>query len=164
MAFGTGLHPTTRACIELAAGRSSRCRTAVLDVGRGSGILALAALRLGAERVIGYDTDPLAVEASTANAVANGLGDRFEAHLGTLPAEADEPFPLVLANLVAAVLIELGAAAGGAHRAGWDADGVGHHREPRRTRSSRRSPRAGFEVVDWITEGDWVTVRFGRTA
>ena len=68
----------------------------VLDVGSGSGILALAALRLGAERAVCYDTDPLAVEATVANAGANDLADRVTAHLGSLPPEPAEPYPLVL--------------------------------------------------------------------
>ena len=81
MAFGTGLHPTTR---------------------------GFAALRLGLSRVIGLDTDPVAVTAATANALVNHLGDRFEARRGTVTVDADEaPFPLVLANLVAALLIDL---------------------------------------------------------
>jgi ribosomal protein L11 methyltransferase len=162
MAFGTGLHPTTRACIELLqANQPMPAR--VLDVGTGSGILALAALRLGAGRVMGYDTDRLAVEASTANAAANGLGDRFEAHLGTLPAEADAPFPLLLANLVAAVLIELGPRLAAHTEPGGTliASGI---IESRVDEVESALTAAGFEVIDWITEGDWVTVRFGRTA
>ena len=81
----------------------------ILDVGSGSGVLALAALRLGAERAVGYDTDPLAVEAALANAERNGLSDGLEVRDGTLPAVAGERYPLVLANLVAALLIELAA-------------------------------------------------------
>ena len=79
----------------------------VLDVGSGSGILALAALRLGAERVTALDTDPLAVESTRENAERNGLGGRVTASLGTLPDRPAERWPLVVANLVAAVLVEL---------------------------------------------------------
>ena len=71
MAFGTGLHPTTRACLELLQ-EVSPMPGRVLDVGTGSGILALAALRLGARAVVGYDTDPLAVDAAGANASETG--------------------------------------------------------------------------------------------
>ena len=107
MAFGTGLHPTTRGCLTLLQ-QISPMPPVVLDVGSGSGILALAALRLGAERAICYDTDPLAVEATLANAAANDLGNRVTANLGSLPPKpSGEPYPLVLANLVAAVLIDL---------------------------------------------------------
>jgi ribosomal protein L11 methyltransferase len=105
MAFGTGLHPTTRGCLTLLQ-EISPMPPVVLDVGSGSGILALAALRLGAERAVCYDTDPLAVEATMANAAANGLADRVTATCGSLPTTV-EPYPLVVANLVAAVLIDL---------------------------------------------------------
>jgi ribosomal protein L11 methyltransferase len=132
--------------------------TAVLDVGTGSGILALAALRLGASRAVGYDTDQLAVEASTANAQANDLGDRFRAVHGTLPELAAEVFPLVVANLVAVVLVEIAAhtAPGGT----LIASGI---IESRSDEVESALTAAGFEVLDWITEGDWVTVRLVRT-
>ena len=70
MAFGTGLHPTTRGCLTLLQ-EISTMPPVVLDVGSGSGVLALAALRLGAERAVCYDTDPLAVEATLGNAAAS---------------------------------------------------------------------------------------------
>ena len=107
MAFGTGLHPTTRGCLELLQAIGPM-PPRLLDVGCGSGILALAALRLGAGHADACDTDPLAVTATRANATANGLEDRVTAWQGTLPATPDaEPHPLVLANLVAAVLVQL---------------------------------------------------------
>jgi ribosomal protein L11 methyltransferase len=106
MAFGTGLHPTTRGCLILLQ-ELSPMPPRVLDVGIGSGILAIAALRLGATSVHGVDTDPLAVDAARANAARNGLGDRVTADAGTLPEAPVERFPLVLANLVAAVLVNL---------------------------------------------------------
>jgi ribosomal protein L11 methyltransferase len=161
MAFGTGLHPTTRACLELLQ-LVEPMPTAVLDVGTGSGILALAALRLGASRAVGYDTDQLAVEASTANAQANDVGDRFRAVHGTLAELATELFPLVIANLVAAVLVELATrlAAHTAPRGTLIASGI---IESRSDEVEAALTAAGFEVLDWITEGDWVTVRLVRT-
>lgn len=161
MAFGTGLHPTTRACLELLQTIQPMPST-VLDVGTGSGILSLAALRLGARHAVGYDTDPLAIEASTANAKANGLGDRFEAQRGTLPDTNDEGFRLVVANLVAAVLIELAPRLASHTSPGGTliASGIV---EDRSDEVEAALARAGFEVIDWITEGDWVTVRFTRT-
>ncbi|HET6650851.1 MAG TPA: 50S ribosomal protein L11 methyltransferase [Candidatus Limnocylindria bacterium] len=106
MAFGTGLHPTTRGCLELLQ-EVAPMPARVLDVGCGSGILSLAALRLGAERVVAVDTDPLAIDATRANAERNGLAGPLEARAGSLDPVAAERFPLVLANLVAAVLVEL---------------------------------------------------------
>ena len=161
MAFGTGLHTTTRACLELLQTVEPMPAT-VLDVGTGSGILALAALRLGAQRVVGYDTDQPAVEASMANARSNDLGDRFAAHLGTLPELAAELFPLVVANLVAAVLVEL-APRLAAHTAPGGTLIASGIIESRSDEVESALTAAGFEVVDWITEGDWVTVRLVRT-
>lgn len=106
MAFGTGLHPTTRGCLELLQ-EMAPMPARVLDVGCGSGILSLAVLRLGAESVVAIDTDPLAIDATRANAERNGLAERVEARAGSLDPVAAERFPLVLANLVAAVLVEL---------------------------------------------------------
>jgi len=102
MAFGTGQHATTRACLELLAGLPPG---PALDVGCGSGVLAIAARRLGHEPVWALDVDPLAVEAATRNARANGVEVRFsEAAVGR---EALPPARAVLANLTASLLREL---------------------------------------------------------
>ena len=106
MAFGTGLHPTTRGCLELLQAVGP-IPGRVLDVGCGSGVLALAALRLGTGSAVGIDTDAAAVAATLANAERNGLADRIDAREGSLENGATERYPLVLANLVATVLIQL---------------------------------------------------------
>lgn len=106
MAFGTGLHPTTRGCL-LTMQELEPMPRRVLDVGCGSGILGLAALRLGAERAVCLDTDPIAVETTTANAAINGMSERVEVRLGTLEPEPTEPFDLIVANIVAGILVEL---------------------------------------------------------
>jgi len=95
-AFGTGAHPTTRACIELLA-RSER--TPLLDIGCGSGVLAIAAARLGFDPIRAVDNDPVAVETTIANAAAN----RVSIHVSLLDAEVDA-LP-VLATTVANVLL-----------------------------------------------------------
>lgn len=95
-AFGTGHHETTTGCLAALqelhlAGRS------VLDVGTGSGILAIAAARLGAGRVVGVDTDPLAVAAARANAAVNDVD--VDVREGSADAAAPERFDVVVANL-----------------------------------------------------------------
>ncbi|MFN2114379.1 MAG: 50S ribosomal protein L11 methyltransferase [Anaerolineae bacterium] len=103
MSFGTGLHPTTRLCLTalesfVAPGSS------VLDVGTGSGVLAIGAALLGAERVVAIDIAPTAVETATANAAANGVG--IETVVGQADALGDEAFDTVVANLLAGTIVE----------------------------------------------------------
>ncbi|MBA3929977.1 ribosomal protein L11 methyltransferase [Pseudoxanthomonas japonensis] len=105
LAFGSGTHPTTALCLRwldtLASDGLLRDQR-VLDFGCGSGILALAALKLGAAQAIGVDNDPQALLASADNAQRNDVGDRFSVHL-----PADEPvttYPVVVANILASAL------------------------------------------------------------
>ena len=157
MALGTGLHPTTRGCLTLLQ-EISPMPALVLDVGSGSGILTLAALRLGAERAVCCDTDPLAVEATLANAAANGLADRVTANLGSLPAKpAGEPYPLVLANLVAAVLIEL-AEPLAAHTTPGGTVVASGIIEGRADEVLGALTVAGLSLEGRLDEGDWVTL------
>jgi ribosomal protein L11 methyltransferase len=110
MAFGTGLHPTTRLCLAaletladegiLARGSARSGRARVIDVGCGSGILAIAAGKLGAGELLGVDTDPIAVESTAANARLNGQARRLRVRQGSVPS-GEGPFDLVLANLIA---------------------------------------------------------------
>jgi ribosomal protein L11 methyltransferase len=157
MAFGTGLHPTTRGCLHLLQ-ELDAIPAKVLDVGCGSGILALAALRLGAERAVGLDTDPLAVEATRGNAARNGLADCLSVSEGTLPTAAPARYGLVLANLVAAVLAEL-AARLAAHLA---PDGVllaSGIIAPRAAEVINAMRAAGLAVTDRRDDGEWVSLR-----
>jgi ribosomal protein L11 methyltransferase len=118
MAFGTGLHPTTRLCLAaletladeglLASGRARGGSARIIDVGCGSGILAIAAGKLGSGELLGVDTDPIAVEATAANARLNGLTRRIRVRQGSVPS-GDGPFDLVLANLIASLLVALAA-------------------------------------------------------
>jgi ribosomal protein L11 methyltransferase len=116
MAFGTGLHPTTRLCLAaletladeglLARGSARGGAARVIDVGCGSGILAIAAGKLGAGELLGLDTDPIAVEATVANARLNGQVRRLRVRRGSVPS-GERPFDLVLANLIASLLVTL---------------------------------------------------------
>lgn len=162
MAFGTGLHPTTRGCLLLLQ-EVDPMPPSALDVGCGSGILSLAALRLGAERAVGLDTDPLAVEATRANADRNGLGDRVTVTAGTLPEAAAARHGLILANLVAAVLVEL-APRLAAHLAPSGillASGI---IEPRATEVVDAMAAAGMRVRDRRDDGEWVSLRLESAA
>lgn len=107
-AFGTGLHPTTALCLEVIADamRGSDAPGGLLDVGTGSGILALAALMCGASRAVGVDVDAEAVRIAEENARLNGLDDRFQAVHGGVDS-APGSWPLVVANILAAPLIEV---------------------------------------------------------
>ncbi|MEF1338564.1 50S ribosomal protein L11 methyltransferase, partial [Vibrio rotiferianus] len=80
LAFGTGTHPTTALCLEWLEGLDLSGKT-VIDFGCGSGILAIAAIKLGAEKVIGIDIDPQALQASHDNAERNGVADQLEVFL-----------------------------------------------------------------------------------
>lgn len=106
MAFGTGHHASTRACLMLLERALRACPAArVLDLGTGSGILAIAAAKLGAGAVCGVDTDPDARAVAAQNAALNGVGDRIRIE-GDLAA-APGPFDVVVANLLAGTLIDL---------------------------------------------------------
>lgn len=105
LAFGTGTHPTTALCLEWLDSLDLEGKT-VIDFGCGSGILAIAALKLGAKSAVGIDIDPQAILASRNNAEANGVADRLQLFLSD-----DKPVDLkadvVVANILAGPLKEL---------------------------------------------------------
>ncbi|WP_296806638.1 50S ribosomal protein L11 methyltransferase [Thiocapsa sp.] len=104
LAFGTGHHPTTALCLEWLDGTPLAGKT-VLDYGCGSGILAIAALRLGAARAIAVDHDPQALEATRDNALANGVADRLAIYG---PDDAPElKVDVTIANILAGPLVSL---------------------------------------------------------
>ncbi len=105
LAFGTGSHPTTRLCLEWLA-REIGPGMSVLDYGCGSGILAVAASMLGADRVVGTDIDPQAIEASRANAGANHVAVTFLPP-DRLAGQAMRTFDVVVANILAKPLLLL---------------------------------------------------------
>ena len=106
-AFGTGLHPTTAMCLEaIEEALEPSTPGALLDVGTGSGVLALAALLMGVPRALGLDIDAEALRAAAENARLNGLDRRLQLTRGGPDAVAGT-WPLVVANLLAAPLVEL---------------------------------------------------------
>ena len=106
MAFGTGTHETTSLCLEtldsLVKGGER-----VLDIGTGSGILAIAALKLGAACAEGVDIDPMCVRTAGENAARNGVEDRFTVLVGDLSDKASGQYNIITANIVAAAILSL---------------------------------------------------------
>lgn len=124
LAFGTGDHPTTRLCLRwlrAAVRRGDR----VLDYGTGSGVLALAALKLGAARAVGVDTDPVAVSSALHNGSLNALPDAAAAFQVVLSGSGPDPVPdgagqfdVVVANILVNPLTDLAARIAGYARPG----------------------------------------------
>ncbi len=116
MAFGTGTHPTTQLCLELAddffRSQEGRKDIKVIDIGCGSGILSIAGIKLGAEKALGVDIDPVAVQAAAGNAALNQVSQQLELGIGSVQEVAAGKFGirtahLVFANILAPVLVKL---------------------------------------------------------
>jgi ribosomal protein L11 methyltransferase len=113
MAFGTGTHPTTQLCLELMEKLFlTRHPSGVIDVGCGSGILSIAALKLGASSALGVDIDAGSIVNARQNARANQVGDELILEVGSVQEILDGRFafrkaPLVLANILAPVIVRL---------------------------------------------------------
>src|SRR5712692_1245868 len=160
MAFGTGLHPTTRMCLEQLE-RFTQPGMRVLDVGTGSGILALAAAKLGASSVYCIDNSSVAVESARMNAEANNLSDRITVVSGILDeveaARVIENYAMVLANIIARVIGSIAP-----HLAQVLAPGglliTSGIIEERRHEAEQPLLDAGLKSVDTVMIDDWVTL------
>lgn len=158
MAFGTGLHPSTR--LSMVGLESVMFPGAtVLDVGTGSGILAIAAVKLGAERVDAVDVEPVAVRVAVENAERNGVGSRIDVREGGVG--PDSPFngsyDIVLANIIARILIELADGLAAATRPGGTLmlAGIIESRE-REVEAAFRA--RGFQPLERRQEDDWLSL------
>jgi ribosomal protein L11 methyltransferase len=161
MAFGTGLHPTTRMCLR-ALEEHLKPGAKVLDLGTGSGILAIAAAKLGAGAVLALDNDSLAVKAARANVWANGVQNRVTVEHGSLDKVTAENlaggFELVLVNILARVIIELAGRGlvDRVHPTGlMIAAGIIEEQEAEVAAALREQ---GLEIVERRQEKDWVTL------
>jgi len=156
-AFGSGVHPTTRLVLQrlVELQENGLLPEEILDVGVGSGVLALAALRLGSRRAVGVDLDPAALDAAQENAKANGLTRR----LRLLPRIPDERFGLILANILASTLTELAPRLAQAllPRGTLLISGV---RTTQKTDVRTAFRRAGFRPAAATDEGDWTMLEF----
>ena len=106
MTFGTGYHETTRLMLRLME-RSVHNGSRVLDVGTGTGILAIAAAILGAKEVLGVDIDEWSLDNGIENAERNGVRDRVQIRIGSLEAVPETNYDLILANIIRATILEL---------------------------------------------------------
>jgi len=112
MAFGTGTHATTRGCMEFIEKVAASFRGTgfnALDVGTGSGILAIALAKLGANRVWAVDTDPVALKVAGENLRCNSVRDKIQLS-GSQVSRIRKSFPVVVANLTAETILDLAAA------------------------------------------------------
>ena len=155
MAFGSGLHETTTLCIKalenvLAAER-------VLDVGTGTGILAIAAMLLGAERSLGIDIDADAVRIAKENVERNGLTDKIELREGDLMAGVDFEADIIVANLMADLVIRLSPAAAEHLAPGgiFISSGILDIKEVIVAEAVRE---AGFEIIEVLHDGEWCAI------
>lgn len=161
-AFGTGDHATTKMCLELLEMEfEKRVPTKVLDVGCGSGILAIAAKLLGAEHVRACDIDPISVEITKQNALENGveLTATTSAGFDNVPAGT---WPLILSNIISATLIRL--APEGAARlektGTWIVSGVFKDNWPDVMIAMNSQ---GLTVETMLAEGEWVAAALRKT-
>jgi ribosomal protein L11 methyltransferase len=156
LVFGAGAHPTTRDClaaIELAAaGRAART---AIDLGTGTGVLALAAARIGSARVAAVDLNALAVRTAARNAALNGLSQNILVLQGRAEEMVDCPADLLIANIHAAVMLRLMSAAGFRAKRQVILSGL-MRSEAKEVR--RRLELLRFRIVEeWNREGIWHT-------
>lgn len=173
MAFGTGTHPTTALCLRTLES-AIHGGESVIDVGTGSGILAIGALKLGASRVLALDLDPVAVSSATENIKLNGLQDVIDVRLSDLlgvlhdrdQAEAGAgaikpPVDIVVANILAEIILLFIADVMAVLKPGgiYIASGIYKNKE---ADVEAGLLAAGFEIVDRVREDDWVAFVAGK--
>ncbi len=180
MAFGTGLHPTTQLCLRLLE-RHAHPGQQALDLGTGSGILAIAAARLGVDAVLALDNDPVAVAVAAENIARNGVSERVTVAEGSLgagarmghwlsgdfgPPEASAPgmaatdpgpFDLIVANLIARVLVILAADLAAALAPGGTLISSGIL-DAREAEVEAAFAATGLRLVERHAEGEWVAL------
>lgn len=152
MAFGTGTHETTRMCIQ-ALDRYVKPNTTVFDVGCGSGILAIAAAKLGAKHVVGVDLDPVAVDSSKENIGFNDLNN-IEILEGNLLDVVEGKADIVVANIIAEIICILTEDVKKAlnHGGLFITSGIIHDRVEMVT---EKFEECGFEIIEINKDGEW---------
>ena len=153
LAFGTGGHETTSLCLE-ALDEQVRGGERVLDIGTGSGILAIAALKLGAASAEGVDIDPVAVRTAGENAALNGVADKLTVLVGDLSDKASGTYDIITANIVANAILSLAPAVPGlmAEGATFIASGI---IDSRKDEVIAGLEKAGLAVVEVKEKRGW---------
>ena len=163
MAFGTGTHETTRLCLSMMEKHMQKDMT-VLDMGTGSGILAIYAAKLGATKIDAYDIDPVAVRVAKENFKENGVEDKIHCDVSDLMQNADktrEKYDFVCANIVADIVIRLSECMGDyVKKDGLCA--VSGIIEPQAERVKKAVSEKGFVLIDEEKENDWCAFVFKR--
>ena len=156
MAFGTGTHETTSMCVEMIEKHYNGGE--VLDVGTGSGILAIAAARLGAHKVLGVDIDPMAVRVAIENVEKNGLSGHIEIREGDLvKGLSDVQCEFAVANILADVIALLAAPLKAylTENATFVCSGILKEREEEVANLLKAN---GYQLFDRMEKGDWVAL------
>ncbi|MDE5654610.1 MAG: 50S ribosomal protein L11 methyltransferase [Clostridia bacterium] len=160
MAFGTGKHESTKMCLQLLQALGVEGKS-VIDVGTGSGILALASAKLGAKFVEAYDIDDNAVKSAKANAMLNDLSDKLKVDNANLLDKTTGKFDIVLANITADVLITLSATLGDYLKN----DGVviiSGIILKREDDVKNAFINAGYKIIERVNMGEWVAFKLGK--
>lgn len=156
MAFGTGNHPTTQLCM-LALEKYIEGGERVLDVGTGSGVLAIAAAKLGASEIHSTENDPVAVDAAVENVRRNGVCDRVKVELSESPSSVKGRFDLVVANITANVILGMAEDIANAAKPGGLLITSGLI-ESRSDEIAGQLTELGFELVEKGIEDEWVVL------
>lgn len=162
MAFGTGYHPTTQLCL-LALQDLVKGGEVVLDMGTGSAVLAIAAAKLGAARVVGLDYDSVAVEVAEENVRQAGLEDVIQIGRAESPMAFEGQADLITANIIAKVLVDMAEELAAKTKPGGKcvASGIVHERADDVVNAFAA---VGLDVVERRVDGDWVALVCERVA
>ncbi len=168
MAFGTGTHPTTQLVMELQE-ELTRPGDQIIDVGCGSGILSIAAIRLGAAHALGVDIDPASVKATRENAAANEVAGQIEVGLGSVAEVLSGQFsirsaPMVLANILAPVIIRLFEGGLGSLVQPGGVLILSGILEEQADKVRQTAEARGFTWIDQKQLGDWVALAFRQAS
>ncbi len=156
MAFGTGTHETTRMCLEVLE-KKVKQGDEVLDIGTGSGILSIGAVKMGAKHCFAVDIDPMAVKIVGENAAINGVTEKITAVAGNLTDKVSGKYDIVVANIIADAIIMLSPDVRQFMKddAIYITSGIIVFRLDD---VKEKLTECGFEIVEIITEGDWAAV------